>query len=106
MIGAAPFALLLALSLWGLAGWSLLLALTMTLRVWILGQLHFSLVWWAFVFPMSAYVLDSRTMAAASHASWLYQFSDGLLVLLFLFFLIVAVKTVMGLITGRLFRQA
>jgi tellurite resistance protein TehA-like permease len=47
-VGLLPpsgFALLLGMALWGLAGWSFLLALTITLRAWFAGQLQFTLSW-------------------------------------------------------------
>ncbi len=106
LMAPSPFAFLLGLALWGLAGWSFLLGLTMTLRVWFKGQLHFTLSWWAFVFPLSAYVLDSRELAIAGHTLWFNGYSDGFSVLVFVFFLIVLVQTVVTLVNGRLFRAA
>lgn len=105
LIPSTSFSLLASFALWGLAGWSFLLVLTMTLRVWFAGELHFTLAWWAFVFPLSAYVLDARTLAGASHVHWLNGYSDAFVVLLFVFFLIVLVETLIQLLTGRLFRR-
>ncbi len=105
LMAPTSFSLLLAFSLWGLAGWSFLLGLVMTLRVWFMGQLHFTLSWWAFVFPISAYVLDSRQLAAAGHIGWLADWSDAFIVMMFLFFVIVLTGTVVGLVTGRLFHS-
>ncbi len=108
-VGLLPpsgFALLLGLALWGLAGWSFLLALTITFRVWFGGQLHFTLSWWAFVFPLSAYLIDTRVLASALHTRWLMGWSDGLLGVVSVFFLIVLTGTLIGLGSGRLFKQA
>jgi tellurite resistance protein TehA-like permease len=104
LMAPSSFAFLLGLALWGLAGWSFLLALTMTLRVWFTGQLHFTLSWWAFVFPLSAYVLDTRELAIAGHTLWFNGYSDGFSVLVLVFFLIVLVQTLIELLSGRLFR--
>jgi len=102
----SPFALIFGLALWGLAGWSFFLSLTMTLRVWFSGQLHFSLAWWAFVFPLSAYLIDSRVLATATHMSWLNGWSDAFLVLIAVFFLTVLVGTVVAAISGSLFHPS
>ncbi|OLZ11076.1 hypothetical protein [Sulfobacillus thermosulfidooxidans] len=101
----SSFAIFLGVALWGLAGWSFLLGFVMAFRVWIQKKLPFTLSWWAFVFPVSAYVLDSRTIAAALHTTWLTTYGDAFSVLLYLFFAIVLVNTVVALLTGRLFRQ-
>jgi len=40
------------------------------------------------------------------HTVWLSGYSDGFSVLMFLFFLIVLTQTLMGLLSGRLFRAS
>ncbi|PSR21081.1 MAG: hypothetical protein C7B45_12320 [Sulfobacillus acidophilus] len=105
LIAPSGFALLLGLALWGLAGWSFLLALTITLRVWFTGQLPFTLSWWAFVFPLSAYLIDSRVLAGALHTPWLKGWSDGLFVVASVFFLIVLAGTLIAFASGRVFKR-
>ncbi|WP_053959489.1 hypothetical protein [Sulfobacillus thermosulfidooxidans] len=101
----SSFAVFLAVALWGLAGWSFLLGFVMAFRVWIQKKLPFTLSWWAFVFPVSAYVLDSRSIATAIHVGWLVNYGDIFSALLYLFFAIVLLNTVAAALTGRLFRQ-
>lgn len=101
----SSFVIFLGVALWGLAGWGFLLGFVMAFRVWIQKKLPFTLSWWAFVFPVSSYVLDSRTIAAALHTTWLTTYGDAFSVLLYLFFAIVLVNTVVALLTGLLFRQ-
>lgn len=99
-------ALPVAFMLWGLAGWSFLVGFVMVLRVWFAGELRFTLIWWAFVFPLSAYVLDTRFVAQAAHAAWLYAFADIFVVLLAVFFAVVLAETFASLLTGRLWRTS
>lgn len=104
LVHPSPFAFVLALALWGLAGWSFFLGLLMSLRVWFAKQMRFTLAWWAFVFPLSAYAIDSRSLASAGHIQWLSGFSGGLMVVVLLLFLIVVLETIVSLITGRLLK--
>src|SRR5690606_25381206 len=56
---------LLALWLWGLALWFFLVSIIGNLRLLISHKLHFSLGWWSFVFPNTAFVLATLSVGTA-----------------------------------------
>lgn len=59
----------LGVALWGFALFWLILTLTVTISVQRKTAIPFALSWWAFVFPMGAFVVASGVVFQAVHAS-------------------------------------
>jgi C4-dicarboxylate transporter/malic acid transport protein len=103
--GAAVFALLYGVPVWGFAILWLALAVALTARTARQG-LPFALTWWSFVFPLGTVVTGTIALAGRSHADALQAASVALYALLVAGWLIVATRTARGAASGRLFRPA
>jgi C4-dicarboxylate transporter/malic acid transport protein len=103
--GAAVFALLYGVPVWGFAMMWLALAIAITVRAARRG-LPFALTWWAFTFPLGTCVTGTVALAGRSHAEVLRGASVLLYALLVVTWLIVAVRTTRGSASGRLFKPA
>ena len=68
--------------------------------------LPFGLTWWSFTFPVGTCVTGTIGLADRTGADLLRYGAAGLFLLLLAAWLIVAVRTVHGGATGRLFLQA
>jgi C4-dicarboxylate transporter/malic acid transport protein len=101
--GAAVFALLYGVPAWGFAMMWLALAAAITIRTARRG-LPFALTWWSFTFPVGTCVTGIIALAARSHAEALRGASVILYALLLAAWLVVAVRTTRGSVSGRLFR--
>jgi C4-dicarboxylate transporter/malic acid transport protein len=108
--GAAVFALLYGVPTWGFAMMWLVLAAAITLRTARRnrgqGGLPFALTWWSFTFPVGTCVTGTISLAARCHADVLRGASVFLFGLLLVAWLVVATRTVSGVVTGRLFAPA
>lgn len=67
------------------------------------GGIPFSLGWWAFIFPLGAYTIASQKIASIFHSPLTYWWSAFLTILLILLWLYVFFKTVVGVLSGKLF---
>ncbi|HUB21015.1 MAG TPA: TDT family transporter [Streptosporangiaceae bacterium] len=103
--GAAVFALLYGLPVWGFAMMWLALATAITIRT-VRHGLPFALTWWSFTFPVGTCVTGTIALAARSNSEALRGASVVLFALLLAAWLIVAVRTARGSITGQVFRPA
>ncbi len=103
--GAAVFALLYGVPVWGFAMLWLTLAAAITLRA-ARQRLPFALTWWSFTFPVGTVVTGTITLAIRSDATALRVASVFLYGLLLAAWLIVAARTARGAATGRLFLPA
>jgi C4-dicarboxylate transporter/malic acid transport protein len=103
--GAADFALLYGVPVWGFAMMWLALAAAITIRTARRG-LPFALTWWSFTFPVGTCVTGTIALATRSGADALQWASVILYALLLAAWLIVAARTVRGAAIGRLFRPA
>jgi C4-dicarboxylate transporter/malic acid transport protein len=101
--GAAVFALLYGVPAWGFAMMWLALAAAITIRTARRG-LPFALTWWSFTFPVGTCVTGTIALAARSHAEALRGASVILYALLLAAWLVVAVRTARGSVSGRLFQ--
>ncbi|TGE33635.1 C4-dicarboxylate ABC transporter [Desulfosporosinus sp. Sb-LF] len=63
----------------------------------------FGLGWWAFIFPLAAYTIASQKIAAIFHSPLTYGYGAFLTILLILLWFYVFLKTVVGVVSGRLF---
>ena len=104
--GAAVFALLYGVPVWGFAMAWLVLAAAITLRTALRapGGLPFALTWWSFTFPVGTCVTGTIALAERSGAGALRGASVALYALLLVAWLVVAARTVHGTATGRLLR--
>jgi tellurite resistance protein TehA-like permease len=100
--GAAVFALLYGVPVWGFAMMWLALAAAITVRTARRG-LPFALTWWSFTFPVGTCVTGTIALAARSHAAVLAGAAVALFALLVAAWLVVAVRTVAGSVSGALF---
>jgi tellurite resistance protein TehA-like permease len=103
--GAAVFALLYGVPTWGFAMMWLVLAATITLRTARRG-LPFALTWWSFTFPVGTCVTGTISLALRCHSDVLRGTSVLLFGLLLVAWVVVASRTVSGVVTGRLFPAA
>jgi tellurite resistance protein TehA-like permease len=88
--------------LWGYGLWWLLLAILKTAR-YIRGGMPFNLGWWGFVFPLGVYALATLVLARATHLVFFAAVGSILVVCLAALWLMVAVLTIDGAWSGRLF---
>ena len=102
--GAAVFALLYGVPVWGFAMLWLVLAAAITVRAALsaTGGLPFALTWWSFTFPVGTVVTGTIALAARSHAEVLRGASVVLYAFLLVAWLVVAARTAHGTATGRL----
>jgi C4-dicarboxylate transporter/malic acid transport protein len=100
--GAAVFALLYGVPVWGFAMLWLTLAAAITIRT-ARRHLPFALTWWSFTFPVGTCVTGTIALAARSHADLLRGASILLYALLLGAWLLVAARTLRHSATGRLF---
>jgi tellurite resistance protein TehA-like permease len=100
--GAAVFGLLYGVPVWGFAMLWLALAAAITLRTARRG-LPFALTWWSFTFPVGTCVTGTIVLAIRSGDEALRWASVILYGLLLAAWVIVAVRTARGSVTGRLF---
>lgn len=95
---------IVALLLWAFGVWWAVMCVLLTLAARQTGQLPFALSWWAFTFPLGAFVAASLKLSAITqwHGIWLIGFVAYLL-LNFLWALTLF-NTVRGVRSGQLFR--
>jgi C4-dicarboxylate transporter/malic acid transport protein len=105
--GASVFALLYGVPTWGFAMAWLVIAAAITLRAARTGKgLPFGLTWWSFTFPVGTCVTGTIGLAARTGADLLRYGAAGLFLLLLAAWLIVAIRTMHGGASGRLFLPA
>ncbi len=92
---------LAATALWGFGVWWLVVAALLLVHYLRSGPLPYGIGWWAFTFPLGAYTVATLTLARAWNLSGLEDAGAGLFVLLGLFWLVVAGRTVFALRTGE-----
>jgi len=96
-IGLVGGALLLGYGAW----WLMLVVLT-TLR-YLRQGMPFNLGWWGFTFPLGVYAVATLTLGRQLHLDFVSAIGGGLVVMLAVFWLIVALRTVSGVLAGGLF---
>jgi len=69
------------------------------------GSLPFGVGWWAFTFPVGAYTVMTLTLARAWRVSALEVFGIALFVLLVVFWLVVTIRTLIGVRTGEAWKR-
>ncbi len=97
---------LAASALWGFGVWWLAAAALLLLHYLQSGPLPYGIGWWGFTFPLGAYTVATLTLARAWSLSGLDWAGAALFVLLGLFWLVVAGRTIWALHTGEAWRAA
>lgn len=89
-------------TIWGFGLWWLAMSVALLVRYARMGGVPFHLGWWAFVFPLGAYVVATLTLARA----WASSSLEGLGVLFYLglvgFWAVVTVRTLTATRSGRI----
>jgi len=93
---------LLSLMFWGFGMWAFFLILAITFTYMKAGKIPFSLSWWAFIFPMSAYTLSALKVYAYTKVSFLQWYAVILAALLVYLWIITFVKSLVGTLNGKL----
>lgn len=106
---AAPTVGLLTLlfvsALWGFGLWALTAAALMLARYLREGPLPYGLGWWGFTFPIGAYTVATLSVGRAWQSGWLEGFATVLFVVLAVFWLLVAARTLWAVFTGEVWRR-
>ncbi|MFZ5820236.1 MAG: hypothetical protein ACOYYJ_10060 [Chloroflexota bacterium] len=89
--------------LWGFALFWFLLALVVTLGVHQKSPLPFALSWWAFVFPVGAFVVSTGVLYQAVPLPFFQWIGVSALVFLLILWLVVAANTLLGVWRGSIF---
>lgn len=90
--------------LWGFALFWFLLALVVTLGVHQKSPLPFALSWWAFVFPVGAFVVATGVLYQAIPLAFFQWIGVSVLALLLILWAVVAVNTTLGVWRGSIFK--
>lgn len=89
--------------LWGFALFWFMLALVVTLGVHQKSPLPFALSWWAFVFPVGAFVVATGVLYQAIPLGFFKWIGLSGLTFLLILWLVVAVNTLLGVWRGSIF---
>jgi C4-dicarboxylate transporter/malic acid transport protein len=107
----APMALLwqdagvmVALLLWGLGLWWMIMAIVFTLR-YLREGLPFNMGWWGFTFPLGVFDSATYLLAKETQFSPFLYLGTAFTVLLAVFWVIVTKRSLSGMWTARLFRD-
>jgi len=94
------------LASWGFAAWAFVMAGILTLRHLMAMDLPYALSWWAFTFPSGALAVASGVAWKVSGFSSILWFYRGTVVFLLTIWLVVAVRTMRGIISGAVFQPS
>lgn len=96
---------MLGISLWGFALFWLALVVVVTVTHHRKTALPFALSWWAFVFPLGAFVVATGALYAVTPAAFVLWVGLAAFVGLIALWLIVVARTVRGIATGAIFKS-
>jgi len=103
-LAAAGVVQIAGLLLWGFGAWWLLMASILTLSAARRGDLPFALSWWAFTFPLGAFVAASWRLGTQLALPPIVAVGALALALLAGLWLVTLVKTLRGVASGALLR--
>ena len=90
------------LVLWGYGAWWLIMAAMKTVH-YLRRGMPFNLGWWGFTFPLGVYALATLALARVTHLAFFSVTGGVLVVILAVFWAIVATRTLRGAWKGDLF---
>ncbi len=90
---------------WGFGIWWIIMAIAMTLHYIKRLKLPYAMSWWAFTFPLGAYVAASHTISSIFKIQLIDYIGFALYWLLVIFWLITFVKTFIRAYHGTLFKN-
>jgi len=93
----------LGVMLWGFALFWFALAALVTLGVHQKSPLPFALSWWAFVFPVGAFVVATGVLYQALPLAFFLWIGVATLIFLLILWLAVAIRTLLGIWRGSIF---
>ncbi len=94
-------AVLGAFALWGFGLWWMTMSVLLTIYHARDG-LPFNLGWWGLTFPLGVFTLGTNMLYEKMHVALIGGFAHFFFILLAVFWMVVAFRTVRGLFTGRL----
>jgi C4-dicarboxylate transporter/malic acid transport protein len=103
-LGATGVVQVASLLLWGFGLWWLLMAAILTITAARRGELPFALSWWAFTFPLGAFVAASWRLGNQLALAPVTAVGAGALLLLAVLWSITLARTLRGLASGALLR--
>jgi len=98
MSGASALA---ALLLWGYGLWWLVTAIVITLR-YVRDGLPFNIGWWGYTFPLGVYAVATHRLGSIFHVAFIDAFGDVLVAALVVIWIVVASRTVVGVLNASL----
>jgi len=98
---AEGFGLVVGTIFWGFGLWWLAMAMLVTVR-YLRKGMPFNMGWWAFTFPLGVYTAATLTLAQQTDIAFFSVFGAIFVILLFLFWSIVAARTIHGAYHGYL----
>jgi len=110
LAAAVPFAgdksayLMVVFLIWGFGAFWLVLAMLFTWSVRKIAPVPFSLIWWAFTFPLGAFTLGSQRVSEATGLTTPLAFGWLAWALLAAIWTLTLVKTIGGVASGKLFQ--
>lgn len=102
--GKAGGLVVFALLLWGFGVWWSLMCIFLTLAARRAGQLPFALSWWAFTFPLGAFVAASLRLNGLTQWPTIWAIGFAAYLLLNVLWGVTLVKTLRGVYSGALFQ--
>lgn len=91
---------------WGLAAWWFLMAVFLVLVPLVRRQIPFAMSWWALTFPTGALSVASGATHAATKITFVGSFYHAVAFFLLAIWLVVFVRTLIGVATRRIFLPA
>lgn len=105
-LGAGGVAVALGLLLWGFGAWWLVMAAVLTLTALRRNELPFALSWWAFTFPLGAFVAASWRLGTHLDLAPVVFAGAVALALLCVLWSVTFVATLRGAVGGALLRSS
>ncbi|EGD52157.1 C4-dicarboxylate transporter/malic acid transport protein [Thermoanaerobacter ethanolicus JW 200] len=93
---------MLSLILWGFGLWAFVLTVIITIKYLMEGGIPFSLSWWAFIFPLSAYTLSAFNVFMYTKIQLIYWYTVLLAILLAILWISTFIKSLIGTLNGTL----
>ncbi|MDK2806284.1 MAG: hypothetical protein PWQ94_1448 [Thermoanaerobacterium sp.] len=102
LITTADSLKMLSLILWGFGIWAFVLTIAITVKYLKDDGIPFSLSWWAFIFPLSAYTLSSFNVYMYVKLQIVYWYTLLLAALLIVLWISTFIKSLVGTFNGKL----